>query len=161
MAFQGLINALDGRGSTLQAADIWQWYMDGSGGSLWNIDNTPPIDQPNNQALAQMLSSFVGTAVYPLAGDFNRDGVVDMRDYVMWRDNLGKNVLGIQRRRWRWGRYGGRERLFDLAFALMGKQRKRRAGGRPVPEPASLVRRFACRDRDDLSACRGTLARAS
>jgi hypothetical protein len=94
MAFQGLINALDGRGSTLQAADIWQWYMDGSGGSQWNIDNTPPIDQPNNQALAQMLSSFVGTAVYPLAGDFSRDGVVDMRDYVTWRDSLGKNVLG-------------------------------------------------------------------
>jgi hypothetical protein len=41
-----------------------------------------------------MLSSFVGTAVYPLAGDFNRDGVVDMRDYVVWRDYLGKNVLG-------------------------------------------------------------------
>ncbi len=92
MAFQGLINALDGRGSTLQAADIWQWYMDGSGGSQWNIDNTPPLDQPNNQALAQMLSSFVGTAVYPLAGDFNRDGVVDMSDYIVWRENVGQHV---------------------------------------------------------------------
>jgi hypothetical protein len=93
MAFQGLINALDGRGSTLQAADIWQWYMDGSGGSQWNIDTTPPLDQPNNQALALMLQQFVGTATLPMAGDYNRDGVVDAQDYVVWRSSLGKYVL--------------------------------------------------------------------
>src|SRR5262249_20831574 len=92
MAFTGLLNALDGRGDKFSALDIWQWGMQGSNGSLWNI-NTQAPDQPNNLALAQMLSAFVGTAGYPLAGDFNRDGVVDMSDYVVWRNNLGKSVL--------------------------------------------------------------------
>jgi hypothetical protein len=92
MAFTGLLNALDGQGNRLTTMDIWQWGMPGSNGSLWNINTTAP-DQPNNLALAQMLSSYVGTAVYPLAGDFNRDGIVDMSDYVMWRENVGKYVL--------------------------------------------------------------------
>jgi hypothetical protein len=93
MAFQGLINALDQRGSVFNAMDIWQWWMDGSSGSQWNIDTTPPLDQPNNQPLALMLQSFIGTAVLPLAGDYNRDNAVNAADYVQWRKTLGKYVL--------------------------------------------------------------------
>jgi hypothetical protein len=92
MAYQGLINALDHRGDKFPAVDIWQWWMSGSSGSQWNIDTTPPLDQPNNSDLALMLQNFVGTAVLPLAGDFNRDGVVDAADYTTWRDTLGKFV---------------------------------------------------------------------
>jgi hypothetical protein len=92
MAFTGLLSALEGQGNRLTTMDIWQWGMPGSNGSLWNINTSAP-DQPNNLALAQMLSSFVGTAVYPLAGDYNHDGVVDTRDYVAWRNSVNSNVL--------------------------------------------------------------------
>jgi Glycoside Hydrolase Family 113 len=95
MAFQGLLNALDHRGDKFEAVDVWQWWMSGSSGSHWNIDpltatQSHPVDQPNNQDLALFLQSFVGTAVRPLAGDYNRDGVVDNLDYVVWQNTFGK-----------------------------------------------------------------------
>ncbi len=93
MAFNGLINALDGRGDKFPAMDIWQWGMSGSDGSLWNMDTTVPANQPNNVPAAQWLASFVATGILPLAGEYNRDGVVDAADYVLWRKNSGKNVL--------------------------------------------------------------------
>ena len=71
---------------------IWQWQMPGSDGSLWNIDPTLPANQPNNVPLGQWLSSFVNTDVLPLAGDYNRDGVVDAADYTTWRNTLGTLV---------------------------------------------------------------------
>jgi hypothetical protein len=92
MAYQGLLNALDHRGDKFEAVDIWQWSMSGSGGSHWNIDSTPPLDQPNNLDLALFLQSFVGTAVLPLSGDYNRDGIVDNLDYVVWQNAFGKFV---------------------------------------------------------------------
>lgn len=93
MAFNGLINALDGRGNKFNSLDIWQWGMSGSDGSLWNMDTTLPANQPNNVPASQWLAGFVGTAVLPQAGDYNRDGLVDGSDYVLWRENLGRNVL--------------------------------------------------------------------
>jgi hypothetical protein len=92
MAFNGLLNALDDRGDKFKALDIWQWGMPGSDGSLWNI-NTVNANQPNNTALAQYLASYLATKVLPMAGDYNRDGIVDMRDYVVWRANEGAYVL--------------------------------------------------------------------
>ena len=76
-SFNGLINALDGRADVFEAMHIWQWWMPGSDGSLWNIDPTLPANQPNNVPLGQWLSGFVNTDVLPLAGDYNRDGIVD------------------------------------------------------------------------------------
>ncbi|MFO0788160.1 MAG: hypothetical protein U0805_01805 [Pirellulales bacterium] len=93
MAFNGLINALDGRGNAFTSLDIWQWGMSGSDGSLWNMDTTLPANQPNNVSAAQWLASFVGTAVSPLAGDYNRDGSVDAADYIAWRNNARKYAL--------------------------------------------------------------------
>jgi hypothetical protein len=93
MAFNGLINALDGRGDKFQWVDVWQWGMPGSDGSLWNMDTTSPANQPNNIPASQWLAQFVGTAVLPLAGDYNRDGKVDAADYVVWRKDSGKYVL--------------------------------------------------------------------
>lgn len=91
-AFNGLINALDGRAGVFQAMHIWQWHIPGSDGSLWNIDPTLPANQPNNVPLGQWLSNFVNTDVLPLAGDYNRDGSVDAADYTVWRDSVGRFV---------------------------------------------------------------------
>jgi hypothetical protein len=93
MAFNGLINALDGRADKFFALDVWQWGMPGSDGSLWNMDTTLPANPANNVPASQWLAAFVGTAVFPLAGDYNRDNVVNAADYVAWRKNLGKYVL--------------------------------------------------------------------
>ncbi|MEX2091258.1 MAG: PEP-CTERM sorting domain-containing protein [Pirellulales bacterium] len=94
-AFNGLINALDGRADVFEAMHIWQWHMPGSDGSLWNIDPTLPANQPNNVPLGQWLANFVNTDVLPLAGDYNRDGVVDAGDYTTWRDSLGSFVANF------------------------------------------------------------------
>jgi hypothetical protein len=91
-AFNGLVNALDGRAGVFEAMHIWQWHMTGSDGSLWNIDPTLPANQPNNVPLGLWLSMFVNTDVLPLAGDYNRDGTVDAADYTLWRNSLGEFV---------------------------------------------------------------------
>jgi hypothetical protein len=92
MAFEGLLNALDGRADLFHAMHIWQWWMPGSDGSTWNIDPTLPVDQTDNYPLALFLQSFAQTAISPQAGDYNRDGVVDAADYTVWRDSLGQFV---------------------------------------------------------------------
>ncbi len=93
MAFNGLINALDGRANVFPSTDVWQWGMPGSDGSLWNMDTTLPANQPNNVPVSQWLAQFAGTAVLPLAGDYDRNGVLDNSDYVVWRKNIGKYVV--------------------------------------------------------------------
>lgn len=87
MAFKGLNRALDGRRDQLPAIHIWQWGMPGSNGSKWNFNVGGSVDQPNNSAAAQWLSSFVSAPA--LAGDFNQDGVINAADYTVWRDNVG------------------------------------------------------------------------
>ncbi|QDS99189.1 glycoside hydrolase family 113 [Adhaeretor mobilis] len=61
MAFEGLMRALDGRlaSGEFLATHIWQWDMQGSGGSSWNM-NPNGGNQPTNQQTAQWLSDFVG-----------------------------------------------------------------------------------------------------
>jgi hypothetical protein len=86
MAFQGLLRAMDGRQDDLLAMHIWQWEMAGSQGSTWNINPLASANQPDNRPLAQWLSGFVRNL---LPGDFNRDGVVDAADYVVWRKTDG------------------------------------------------------------------------
>jgi hypothetical protein len=93
MAFNGLMNALDGRGNLFRSADVWSWAMPGADGNIWNMDTTLPADQPNNVPASQWLAAFVGTAVYPLAGDYNRDTGVNAADYISWRKTNGKYVL--------------------------------------------------------------------
>jgi sugar phosphate isomerase/epimerase len=67
MAFQSLLNALDGRQDVFAALHIWNWAMPGSDGTLWNIDPTLPADQPNNVPLAQWLSRYVRNVPEPSA----------------------------------------------------------------------------------------------
>ena len=101
MAFYGMIRALDGKQANVRAMHIWQWWMSGSSGSLWNIDPPPEptfddnpthptnYDQPANVAFGKWLSGFVSNL---LPGDFNRNGVVDGADYVVWRKTQGQTV---------------------------------------------------------------------
>jgi hypothetical protein len=92
MAYNGLVNALDGRANKFWAVDVWQWGMPGSDGSLWNMDTTLPANQPNNVPASQWLASYVQTAILPLVGDYNRDAAIDAADYVAWRNTLGSFV---------------------------------------------------------------------
>lgn len=89
MAFQGLLRALDGRQTSIQAMHIWQWEMTGSQGSTWNINPLASGNQPDNRRLAIWLSRFVRNLI---PGDFNGDGSVDARDYVVWRNSTGQLV---------------------------------------------------------------------
>jgi hypothetical protein len=54
-----------------------------------------PANQPNNVPLGQWLSAFAITAVLPLAGDYNRDGIVNAADYTTWRNSLGEFVANF------------------------------------------------------------------
>ncbi len=144
MAFQGLIQALDGRADEFHAMHIWQWHMAGSDGSLWNIDPTLPANQPNNVPLGQWLSSFASTAVLPLAGDYNRDGAVDAADYTAWRDSLGQFVANFN------SADGNGNGVIDAAdFEVWRANVGAVSGGAAaeafsVPEPASLLLLSAC-----------------
>jgi hypothetical protein len=143
MAFQGLINALDHRGDKFEAVDIWQWWMAGSNGSHWNIDPlaaTPQhvVDQPANQDLALFLKNFVGTAVIPLAGDYNRDGVVDDLDYGVWQTSFGNYVNDFN------GADGNGNGHIDAADYTVWRDHFNggMAGGgalSAVPEPSSIL----------------------
>lgn len=89
MAFEGFLNAIDGRQDLIPAVHVWQWAMTGSDGSAWNINpaSTGSGTTNTNRDLALWLQAFVGTAT--LAGDYNADGAVDAADYTAWRDTLG------------------------------------------------------------------------
>jgi hypothetical protein len=89
MAFEGFLNAIDGRQDLIPAVHVWQWAMTGSDGSAWNINpaNTGSSTTNTNRDLALWLQAFVGTAA--LAGDYNADGSVDAADYTAWRDAVG------------------------------------------------------------------------
>jgi hypothetical protein len=60
MAFEGFMRALDGRKAAGEflAAHVWQWDMQGSAGSQWNM-NPNGGNQPTNQQTAQWLSAFM------------------------------------------------------------------------------------------------------
>jgi hypothetical protein len=99
MAYQGLINALDHRGNKFEAVDIWNWGISGTGTNEWDMGlvadsggNGNSGADANNVPLTQLLSNFSLAAVTPLAGDYNRDGVVDSNDYVVWQNTFGKYV---------------------------------------------------------------------
>ncbi|MGL4512476.1 MAG: glycoside hydrolase family 113 [Lacipirellulaceae bacterium] len=91
MAFEGFLNAIDGRQDLIPAVHVWQWAMTGSDGSAWNINpaNTSSGTTNTNRDLALWLQAYVGTAA--LAGDYNADGRVNAADYTMWRDLLGSS----------------------------------------------------------------------
>ncbi|MGD9632892.1 MAG: hypothetical protein AB7G28_10230 [Pirellulales bacterium] len=89
MAFAGLLRALDGRKDDFLAMHIWQWEMNGSQGSTWNVNPSATANQPDNRPLAQWLSGWITNQ---LPGDFNDDGLVDAADYTRWRDTFGQSV---------------------------------------------------------------------
>jgi hypothetical protein len=56
------------------------------------------LSDPNAESL---LIEFVGGSItvvsdsQPLTGDYNRNGVVDAADYVVWRNTLGQTSTGL------------------------------------------------------------------
>lgn len=136
MVFKGLMRALDGRQDELRGVHIWQWGMPGSDGSLWNINDNAPLNQPNNLPLGQWLSSFVSAPA--LAGDFNGDGRVDAADYTTWRDGLGTTYAAEEYTLWA-EQFGS-----VLADLING------GASAAIPEPAGLPLVFV------LAAARAT-----
>ncbi len=51
--------------------------------------------------LAEGDETLDGEVAYQLGGDFNTDGIVDMRDYVTWRDGLGTTYTQADFATWR------------------------------------------------------------
>jgi hypothetical protein len=99
MAFNGLVNALDRRGNDFHSIDIWHWGMPGTGTDIWDwgliADVTPNNSgaNGNNIPVTQWFNQFVDTAEFPLAGDYNRDGLANAADYTLWRKRVGAHVL--------------------------------------------------------------------
>lgn len=46
----------------------------------------------NSDKVGLSFNNFSPTFAVPLAGDYNRDGVVDINDYILWRDTLGSTT---------------------------------------------------------------------
>jgi hypothetical protein len=133
LAFQGLLKALDGRADWFHAMHIWHWSMNGNTGSTWDIG--ADVD---NEDLETYLRSFVATAVQPLAGDYNGNGVVDAADYTVWRDALGQHVLNFS------GADGDGDGVIDEGDYAVWKENFGATGGSgavaaSVPEPSSLL----------------------
>jgi len=88
MAFEGLMRALDGRlaSGEFLATHIWQWDMQGSAGSTWNM-NPNGGNQPSNQQTAQWLSSFVN-GTNPDPGDPPIDPPTDTKVLYSFESGL-------------------------------------------------------------------------
>lgn len=88
MAFEGLMRALDGRlaSGEFLATHIWQWDMQGSAGSTWNM-NPNGGNQPSNQQTAQWLSSFVN-GTNPDPGDPPVDPPTDTKVLYSFESGL-------------------------------------------------------------------------
>ncbi|MEM7576295.1 MAG: glycoside hydrolase TIM-barrel-like domain-containing protein [Planctomycetota bacterium] len=101
MGFDGLLRALDGRqeDGDILGMHIWQWGMEGSNGSIWNMDDDLPANQPNNVAATQWLADFVSNPAFEFSGDYNGDGFVGQSDLnlVLLNWGLDTDTRGVPR----------------------------------------------------------------
>lgn len=79
--------------------------------------------------LAATDNSLVLSVVEAIAGDFNRDGVVDTADFTVWRDGLGTLYTAEHFDQWR----------SNFGYPQGGGGAASRAIGPTVPEPCSLA----------------------
>jgi hypothetical protein len=94
------------------------------------FDRILELDESNNTTLAKI--SVVVSEPTIFAGDYNRDGAVDARDYTLWRDTLGAKVsqgTGAD------GDGGGRIGLPDLEAWKSHFGDESGSAGVAVPEP--------------------------
>jgi hypothetical protein len=98
----------------------------------FGVNTLTPAPSYDARVLAQRGITLAGddpdatiTAVASIAGDFNRDAVVDAADYALWRDGLGTTFMPSDYNVWRshFGQTAG-----SGSFALGA-----------VPEPATLA----------------------
>ena len=62
----------------------WNWEPDPNAGGPLNDSYTPQ----NKPALDVLRAYYIS----PVAGDYNRDGIVNAADYTVWRNNLGSTI---------------------------------------------------------------------
>lgn len=79
----------------------------------------------------------IGAAVIALRGDFNDDGIVNLADYNVWRDNLGSDAAALN------GKGSGAPTVvqadFELWKANLGKTAFFKASTAAVPEASCLT----------------------
>jgi phospholipase/lecithinase/hemolysin len=78
-------------------------------------------------------------ALFDLPGDFNRDGVLDTADYVVWRNELGTTYTAADFNSWRTN--FGRKNGDTPDLSTVANPRASRA---VVPEPAACALLLAC-----------------
>jgi len=95
LAFRGLLQALDGLGDQFTAIHVWNWDMPGGTNNWAQNPNITSGLVGDNVVGARALRDFALNFVEPLAGDYNRDGVVSAADYTVWRNTLGEFVNNL------------------------------------------------------------------
>jgi hypothetical protein len=138
LAFRGLLQALDGLGDQFTAIHVWNWDMPGGTNSWAQNPQVTSGTVGDNVVGARALRDFALSSVEPLAGDYNRDGIVDAADYTTWRDKLGRFVNNLS------GADGNNNGIIDLGDYEVWKQHFGAALGSGslsavgVPEPQTL-----------------------
>jgi len=108
---------------------FWQWT------DSWSAGGINPVDgDVFGGTMDELTSLLVGND--GANGDFNRDGMVDAADYVVWRRSRGQTVPLFS------GADGnGNSRIDDADYAIWRSSFGTTSGGgaEAVPEPGSLV----------------------
>ena len=98
------------------------------------------LDQLDTYTYAPQLFTFTVTA--PLLGDFNGDGVVNLADYTMWRDNLGGSDTALSPGSTEDGSGvvdAGDYLSWKSSFGNSGNSAIAASEALAVPEPASMI----------------------
>ena len=99
-----------------------------TGGDWASVGVTPDGFQNTNDWAG--LVTLIGA---PVAGDYNRDGVVDAADYTLWRDTEGDNVAPGE------GADGDGDGVITQADYVFWADRYGTASSFVVPEPATVA----------------------
>ena len=99
-------------------------YQTDGDSPLWPVDVSNLGNSFSTSIAARTLQLFVIPAVATLDGDFNGDGVVDARDYTVWRDGLGLTYTLND---------------FEVWKANFGNTSTASASTAGVPEPTTLL----------------------
>ena len=74
------------------AWSFWQWSDGTDSTAMSNL--VPGVSgSPDRDVFSGTAAQLAAMAVKLLPGDYNHDGIVDTRDYVVWRNSVGSTVL--------------------------------------------------------------------
>lgn len=122
--------------NTLQSLNIIGEALASSSTNSWQVESSDELVFRVSSPDANVRFEIVGSMqIGPIFGDFNDDGLVDLRDYVVWRDNLGSDFDLA-------GNGVDDGTVDELDYALWqsnyGSGAALSAEPSPVPEPASI-----------------------